>query len=181
MKKKLSLLGLVLILALSLAGCGSKSANETIYDQSMMEQYADAMIMNFSSMGEADMQMFRDMSDLELNLMLLNSGFPVEAENFRAMMDAWTAGVEECGAFADHGEYELEEKNGGAMLSAEITCADRTGVIEFAFDDKMNMESITVNADYAMSEILTKAGLNTVLGMGTVFVVLIFKIGRAHV
>lgn len=162
------------MLTLSLAGCSSKSANETIYDQSKMEQYADAMIMNFSSMGEADIQMFRDMSDLELNLMLLNTGLPVEAEDFRAMMDAWTAGAEECGAFADHGEYELEEKNGGALLSAEITCADRTGVIEFAFDDKMNMESITVNADYAMGEILTKAGLNTVLGMGTVFVVLIF-------
>lgn len=161
-------------MALSLAGCSSKSANETIYDQSEMEQYADAMIMNFSSMGEADMQMFKDMSDLELNLTLLNTGLPVAAEDFRTMMEAWTAGVEECGAFTDRGEYKLEEKNDGAMLSAEITCADRTGVIEFAFDDKMNMESITVNADYAMGEILSKAGLNTVLGMGTVFVVLIF-------
>ena len=38
----------------------------------------------------------------------------------------------------------------------------------------MNMESLTVNADYTTGEILEKAGLNTVLGMGTVFVVLIF-------
>ena len=38
----------------------------------------------------------------------------------------------------------------------------------------MTLESFTVNAHYGMSEILEKAGLNTLLGMGTVFVVLIF-------
>ena len=173
MKKKISIFGLILVLVFGLAGCGSK-AEQTVYDKATMEQYADAIIMNFSSMGEADMDMFRDMSDLELNLMLMQSGLPIEGDNFLTMMDAWTAGVKECGAFVDRGEYELEETNDGAMLTTAITCADRTGNIEFAFDEKMNMESITVNADYALSEILTKAGLNTVLGMGTVFVVLIF-------
>lgn len=38
----------------------------------------------------------------------------------------------------------------------------------------MDMTSITINAHYSLGEILTKAGLNTLLGMGTVFVVLIF-------
>ena len=36
------------------------------------------------------------------------------------------------------------------------------------------MESMDVSAHYSTGEILKKAGLNTVLGMGTVFVVLIF-------
>ena len=35
------------------------------------------------------------------------------------------------------------------------------------------MESLTVSAQFSMGEILEKAGLNTLLGMGTVFVVLI--------
>ena len=51
---------------------------------------------------------------------------------------------------------------------------NRTGELSFTFDEKMNMESLTVNAHYSTGEILKKAGLNTVLGMGTVFVVLIF-------
>lgn len=174
MKKKLSVLGIVLILVFSLAGCGTKSKEETVYDQAVMEQYADAIIMNFSSMGEEDMDTFRDMSDLELNLMLMQSGLPIEGDNFLTMMDAWTAGVKECGEFIEHGTYKFDENNEGAMLTTEVTCADRTGNIEFAFDEKMNMESMTVNADYSLKEILTKAGLNTVLGMGTVFVVLIF-------
>ena len=36
------------------------------------------------------------------------------------------------------------------------------------------MESMDVSAHYSTGEILEKAGLNTILGMGTVFVVLIF-------
>ena len=34
-------------------------------------------------------------------------------------------------------------------------------------------DSISVSADYEMSELMTKAALNTLLGMGTVFAVLI--------
>ena len=39
---------------------------------------------------------------------------------------------------------------------------------------RADMESMTVSAHYTTGEILEKAGLNTILGMGTVFVVLIF-------
>ena len=46
--------------------------------------------------------------------------------------------------------------------------------IEFTFDEEQKMDSTTINAHYSTSEILKKAGLNTILGMGTVFVVLIF-------
>ena len=82
--------------------------------------------------------------------------------------------MKECGSFVDYGEYEMEAANEGAVLTTEITCADKTADLEFDFDEKMNMTSITINAHYSLGEILTKAGLNTLLGMGTVFVVLIF-------
>lgn len=51
---------------------------------------------------------------------------------------------------------------------------DREATIEFKFDEDLNLESMDVSAKYTTAEILEKAGLNTVLGMGTVFVVLIF-------
>ena len=98
MKKKISLLGLVLILVLGLATGCSKS-DTTQYDQLQMEQYADYMIQNFSRTSKEDIEGFGDMSELELDLTMLNIGIPVTGENFLAMINAWDAGVEECGAF----------------------------------------------------------------------------------
>ena len=107
------------------------------------------------------------MSELELDLTLLNAGVPISGENFLTMIDAWNAGVDECGAFVSIGEYTMETSNDGATLSAEADFEEKDGTIEFAFDEGMNMESITISAHYTTGEILEKAALNTILGMGT--------------
>ena len=87
MKKKISLLGLILILVFSFSGCG-KSDDAIGYDQAELEKYADFMVQNFSMMGEADFQNFSDMSDLELNLTLLQTGVPVAGEDFLKMIES---------------------------------------------------------------------------------------------
>lgn len=172
MKKKISLLGLVLILVLGFTGCSKSETTE--YDQTTLEQYADFIVQNFSAMSEDDFGNFAEMSDLELDLTLLNTGVPISGENFLTMIDAWNAGQDECGAFVSLGEYTMETTNDGAVLSTEAEFAEKSGTIEFSFDEEMNMETITIAAHYSMGEIVEKAVLNTILGMGTVFVVLIF-------
>ena len=49
----------------------------------------------------------------------------------------------------------------------------RTAEVEILLDKRMAPQSITVNIDRSFGENMTNAGLNTLLGMGTVFVVLI--------
>lgn len=173
MKKKISLLGLVLVLVLGLfTGCGRSDTTE--YDQAELEQYADYIIQSFSMMSEENAASFQNVSDLELDLTLLNIGLPITSDNFLSMIDAWNSGVDECGAFVSRGDYTMKTTNDGVRLTTEASFADRDASIEFAFDEKSNMESLTVSASYTIGEILQKAGLNTVLGMGTTFVVLIF-------
>lgn len=172
MKKRISLIGLVLILVLSFTGCSQSS--DTEYDEAALQQYADFIVSNFSVMTQEDFDSFSEMSDLELDLTMLNSGVPITGENFLAMIDAWQAGVEECGEFVTIGDYEMEVTNDGAVLSTDAEFADRDATLDFTFDEEMNMENITISAKYSTGEILEKAALNTILGMGTVFVVLIF-------
>lgn len=173
MKKKISLLGLVLVLVLGLfTGCGRSDTTE--YDQAELEQYADYIIQSFSMMTEENAASFQNASDLELDLTLLNIGLPITSDNFLSMIDAWNSGVDECGTFVSRGDYTMETTNDGVRLTTEASFADRDASIEFAFDENSNMESLTVSANYTIGEILQKAGLNTVLGMGTTFVVLIF-------
>lgn len=172
MKKKISILGLVLILVLGFTGCSKSSTTE--YNQAELEQYADFIIQNFSMMSDEDMASFEDMSELELDLTLLNTGVPISGEDFVSMINAWNTGIEECGAFISRGDYTMETTNDGVTLTADTDFEVKDGTISFAFDEKGNMTTLTVSANYTTGEILQKAGLNTILGMGTVFVVLIF-------
>ena len=158
--KKISLLGLILILVLSFTGCGKSETTE--YDQATLEQYAEFVVQNFEAMTTEQLDSFSDMRDLQLDTQLMNVGLPVDGEDFLTMISSWEAAEEECGAYVEHGDWTMEVKNDGVSL------------IVFSFDEKGNMESMDVSAHYSTGEILEKAGLNTVLGMGTVFVVLIF-------
>ena len=45
--------------------------------------------------------------------------------------------------------------------------------IEIIFDDEMMLTSMSTNVIYSFGELMAKAAMNTLLGMGTVFVVLI--------
>ena len=50
---------------------------------------------------------------------------------------------------------------------------DHDAVVEILLDDQLTLTGITTNVKYSMGELMEKAALNTILGMGTVFVVLI--------
>ena len=172
MKKKISLLGLILILVLSFTGCGKSETTE--YDQTRFEQYAEFVVQNFEAMTTEQLDSFSDMRDLQLDTQLMNAGLPVDGTDFLTMISSWEAAEEECGAYVEHGDWTMEVKNDGVSLTSEAKYENRDADIVFSFDEKGNMESMDVSAHYSTGEILKKAGLNTVLGMGTVFVVLIF-------
>ena len=59
-------------------------------------------------------------------------------------------------------------------MSTEAVYEEREATLEFKFDENLNIESLDIAADYTTGEILKNAGMNTILGMGTVFLVLIF-------
>ncbi|WP_461812034.1 OadG family transporter subunit [Faecalimonas sp.] len=173
MKKRISLLLCAFVLTFSFVGCGSeKKAME--YDKKMLEQSAEIIIRSFSEMDDKTFEQYEDGSELQVNMMLLQSGLPIEKEEFVSMIHSWQASIDECGEYKKHGEYKVEAKAKEIILSTEATYEERKATIEFKFDDKLNMESMDVSAKYSTGEILKKAGMNTVLGMGTVFIVLIF-------
>lgn len=174
MKKKISLLICALIFALSLAGCGSSGNKELEYEEATLQQEAEMIIGSFSQMADADFERFTEGSELEVNLTLMQSGLSAERGAFISMIESWQAAVKECGSYVSHGDYALEASEKEIVLSTSAEFEKRDADITFVFDKKLNIESMTVDAHYTTGDILKKAGLNTLLGMGTVFVVLIF-------
>lgn len=158
---------------LSLTGCGNEKA-PLEYDQASIEQVTEFLIGYCMSTDEAAIEEWKSMSDMEMELQLINAGLPLTAESFIGAMDSWQGGIEECGAYIQHGEYVYEASEDELEVTTHVVYEEREADVVFLFDENLYLESMTVNAQLSLGEILQKAGLNTILGMGTVFAVLIF-------
>ena len=173
MKKKISLLLCILLAVCCFTGCSNKG-NNTEYDKETLEAYSETIINGFSNFQETDFQYFEEASEFWLNYYLsVEIQLPISAEDFVGMMGSWQAAEEECGKYVSHGDFVIEQKSDGFVVTASAKYENRNADISFTFDEKYNMESMDVSAKYSMGEILSKAGMNTLLGMGTVFAVLI--------
>ena len=174
MKKKISLLLCALVMVLSFTACSGKENASGQYDQAILEQSAEFIITNFSQMEKEQLDSFETLSEFQLNYTLMNTGLQISSEDFIGMIGAWEAAEEECGKYVGHGDYSMEEKSDGVVLSTMAQYENRDAEISFSFDNNLAMKSMDVSAKFSTGEIMTKAGLNTLLGMGTVFAVLIF-------
>ena len=172
MKKKISLAGLILILILMFTGCGKSDTSE--YDEETLQYYSQYFVSFFNSQTKEQIESYKSSSDTLLDMYLVQNGIPIEGDNFITMLDAWQAGLDECGALVQCGEFKMTADQDGATLTADAEFEDRDGTVVFEYDKNMYLESVTVSGHYSTGEILEKAVLNTILGMGTVFAVLIF-------
>ncbi len=156
MKKFLLVLGMITCL-IGLTACGSA---EEITQATITQEQAAATVENFM---------------LSINDVVAQ-GMQAQYESDDVLMAA-IASYES--ALADLGDYQsiesctFTEDKDGIIISAVITGSVRYGTVEMIFDEDYNLTSATTNVTYTFGEQMTKAGLNTLMGMGTVFVVLI--------
>lgn len=94
-------------------------------------------------------------------------------EVIQATLDNWSTGLEEIGEFQGITGYEVEIGQETVTIRAELKGSIRDASAEIQLDEEGMVSNITVNPRYTFVELMEKAALNTVLGMGTVFAVLI--------
>lgn len=164
----------MLVVVLGLTACGNSNKEELQYDESTLSQASEFIINYCSVADEATMEQFESMPEFDLQLQLTQTGLPYTPESFLGAMDSWKAATKECGAYLGHDDYTFEVSGDEIHVTANAEFEERTATISFIYDDDMYLESLTIDADYSLGEIMKKAGLNTLLGMGTVFCVLIF-------
>ena len=174
MKKLASLLFMVM-LVLGLTACGSTDEPvETVVETAMADELADFLVANIVSMPLETMQMYIDMDAEELQMILDQSGIPMTAEAFKGVFNGYASAVEEYGAYVSTDGYELKGDEEEATHVTELTFEVHPAKITLVYNEKGIATSGTLDPVLSTGEILEKAGLNTVIGMGTVFVVLIF-------
>ena len=171
-KKKISLLFCLLTMILVFTGCAKKE-EAVEYDKASIEQMIEFLIESCQNMDDESFENWNKGSELQQEFTLLQMGVLFTPESFNSSVESWKAGVEECGEYMGHGDFSYEADADGITVSTLANFAERDAEIVFTFDEKSYLETTTINAKFTLPEILKKAGLNTLLGMGTVFAVLI--------
>lgn len=153
MKKWLLILGMITCM-LGLTACGQTEEITPLMTKEYAEQYAQD---NITAMNQIVQQDAQDQ---------------VTDSVWAEALESWITASEDMGSYEEVVSIvsEFDEKDG--VIDATIKGSKRNAVVEFVFDNQA-ITSVSVNVEYSFGEKMEKAALNTLLGMGTVFIVLI--------
>lgn len=173
--KKLASLLFMALLVLGLTACGdSEKTVETVIDSAYAEQMSEFLVANITGMPAEQMQYYVDMDAEDLQGILDQSGIPMTAEAFQSAFNGYVSDAETFGEYVSTDSYALKGDDEEATHTTYLTFSDHPATLILVFDEDGVVTSATLDPVLSTGEILQKAGLNTVIGMGTVFVVLIF-------
>lgn len=162
MKKVLIVLGMITCL-FGLTACGSEEAQDTTTTVLMTEdeakQMADQLIGEIVDVVDQGMTAYYE-SDATLS----------------AVFSSWTNAIDEIGNFKEITGYEVKIDDDQVEVIASIACENGDGTVDIVLDENLQISSVTTEVTKSFGELMKGAALNTVIGMGTVFVVLILII-----
>ena len=171
--KKILLACILTLTVLALAACGKEKKTLDDQEQLNLEMTAAQMAYNVISLEDEQIDMLIEQYEYEQNVPLAN-GF-----------NSWKSAKKELGefiGFAGSGNTKIES-DGSYTMTVPLefekrNCEFIMGLEGRALTDTGNLISyinqLTFNPEYTMGEKLSQAATNLVIGMGTVFVVLIF-------
>lgn len=166
MKKRLLVLGMITCL-FGLTACGESASTEAgmSEEEQAAVEVADSYI---SQVAEAFDQGVAEQ-------------YVAYDETLGPVFDSWESGMEELGSYEETTGHEVSIDGDEAVVNVAITGTSldpkgnpRTADVEVIFNTKeYALTSFSVNVNYTFGELMKNAALNTVIGMGVVFAVLI--------
>lgn len=160
MKKRLLVLGMAIICIFGMTACGKAADESAANTLGITEEgainYADQVLDSVRTIVDQNMQE-------------QYAGDAVVS----AALTSWTSAMEDIGEFKSITDHEVITDKDGATINVMIEGTDHNAVVEILLDSELTLTGITTNVQYSFGELMEKAALNTILGMGTVFVVLI--------
>jgi len=90
------------------------------------------------------------------------------------LFEGWKTMVEEQGGLTGYTDYTIDQTGKTYTAKMELQFEKRNAILTMVYTAyNMEMESITIEPVYTVGEKMSKAGLNTVMGIGIVFIILI--------
>ena len=168
MKKRIKylILSLFMIAMLALSACGKKADSESSIPEEVSNQLpvqAESLLNQLYKMDDAELDQV--IEGVEQNG---QTAFAEGVKNFKSTKELVgdLVGIDDTKVSASEGNYVVKVNYSGEKRKSEMT---------LGFDSKTNQVAVfSITPKYSVIENMEKAALNTVLGMGTVFIILIF-------
>ena len=164
--KRFLYLCLFVIAMRTLGACGKKSNRDTQIPDQLNEQ--------LKQQGEGLLTQLYQMDEKQL-AQVIDSAQKSDQAAFIEGLKNFKASKETVGALKGIDDTKVTFSDGNYVVKIKYTGDKRKSEMTLGFDSKTNNVSVfSITPKYSVAENMEKAALNTVLGMGTVFVILIF-------
>ena len=170
--KKALMISCILVLTVMFAGCAKESDDLEITEIS--RESAAGIVSGINSMDQAYTDRLLEMEPGEIEEFFKQYGYSLDGSAFLSGVSGYLDAVEEMGAVTGIGEPVMTSDDQNIIATFDVKGEKRDAKIIVMMNGRNKIVAITTNCNYTFGENLKKAGLNTVLGMGTTFVILIF-------
>lgn len=179
MKKFLALICIITCI-FGLTACGSE-AELTEYEQQKITHAETVAAKNsvvfFRTIIENDLSQVFEEYTLEEVEYLVSSQFGILAEGKAVItgIESFHSAMESAGDITEIGEAKAEIDGKQIIVLVDVVCENKEAQAEIILsnDQFFRLESASLNPVSSVGEMMGKAALNTLIGMGTVFIVLI--------
>lgn len=178
--KKLASILLMLTCIIGLTACGGEE-KVMRHDPNLVKAQCMFLYEYVSQeLGSSDLELYDAFTVDEYNdyaaIIYEQTSIRADGEVFVAGIHSWIDNKEEIGQVekkvtAD--DITIDAKEDELIVSVAIDGDIHDAVLEVMYDKNLHVTSINTNIIYSFGELMVKAGVNTLIGMGTVFAVLI--------
>lgn len=175
MKKLIALICMITCI-FGMTACGSE-VEYTEYEQQKVDyavQVAAQTVVPF--LAQTDVDYFAENTAEEIEYIVGNSySLNVEGYAIVSALSSFDSALDEIGAIVSIGEGTAVIDDDTIIVTVPVTGELKNANAEVILSNDMFMivESAALNVESSMGDSMARAGLNTLIGMGTVFIVLI--------
>ncbi len=183
MKKKLLILSLFAVLVFALTGCTRELPTD--FDSDYYSQLSQAWVETVLGMAQQDEQIFNICAN-DIGYVFSEDDVSIDLDILQDMCSGTVTAMEEAGEPGSSVKaisYEMENDTVTVVCTVAYAERDVDYELTYSVNEKSEynpyvttyeLTQAVVSTQYTMGELLQMAGMNTLMGIGIVFVVLIF-------
>ncbi|HIQ97663.1 MAG TPA: OadG family protein [Candidatus Limivivens merdigallinarum] len=162
-KMRKSLVGMLLtLIMLLMLGTSCLAANDRVLTETQIDSFKSSavqLIEQITAFTDEEIEQYLAQNDAFTN----------------SALNSWTGARDELGAYQEVGDQEVEVDGNNVIITSDVTFEDKTASVELIADlSEGTLTSMAFNVNYTLGEKMAQAAMNTVLGLGVVFLILFF-------